>query len=226
MRLPLIALAAPLSILGFVANVQAEGTYYGIGLMGGVTDMQDTQRDPVQTTPITTSSDSYNLSGGATVWLGYDLKPKIDIPLRTELAASFRFRHDFNVLFVQARPGNALYGAKSNVQTTDVMVSLLWDIPLGSRFKPYIGGGAGFAYIDSETDGFTPTPSSASDTSRNGAWQAQAGITYAYSTNLDIRLDYRYIDLGDISTGRLTSGDRFTTHLTSHDLRIGLEWKL
>lgn len=225
MRHPLVALAATLSLLGFVTHVQAEGVYYGIGLMGGVTDSQDTQRDPVQTTPITTSSDSYNLSGGATVWFGYDLKPKLNIPLRTELATSFRSRHDFNVLFVQASPGNALYGAKANVRTTDFMVSLLWDLPLGNRFKPYIGAGAGIAYIDSETDAFTPTRSSASDTRRNSAWQAQAGITYAYSNNLDIRLDYRYIDLGDISTGRLASGDSFTARLTSHDLRIGAEWK-
>ncbi len=229
MRLTLVALAATTASLGFVTNVLAEGTYYGIGLMGGFTDTQDTKRDPAQTTPITTSSDSSNLSGGAAVWLGYDLYPKYGIPLRTELATSFRSRHDFNVLFTQASPGNSLYGAKSNVQTTDFMVSLLWDIPnipLRSRFKPYIGGGVGVVYIDSDTDGFTPTPSYARDNRWNSAWQAQAGMTYAYSTKLDIRFDYRYIDLGDISTGRLASGDRFTTHLTSHDLRIGVEWKL
>jgi opacity protein-like surface antigen len=226
MRFSLATLAATTAILGSAANAQAEGTYFGMGLMGGVTDTHDIRRDPAQTTPIYTSSDSYGLSGGAAVWLGYDLKPNYRIPLRTELASSFRFRHDSNILFIQASPGTALYGAKSNVQTTDFMVSLLWDIPLGSRFKPYIGGGVGAVFIDSDTDGFTPTLASASETRWNSAWQAQAGMTYAYSTKMDIRFDYRYIDMGDISTSRLASGDRFTSNLTSHDLRIGVQWKL
>lgn len=207
------------------ALADGSGFYAGPFLMGGWTDTTDVERTPAQPTPLTNGTDGSGLSGGIGAWAGYDFSPKYQLPVQAELAGSWHCRHDMNIGYLDAGTG-ALSGSKSNVQSTDVMLSALWNLPVDLPVRPYIGGGVGGAYVTLDTEYLlAPLKVDAPDSSDwNLAWQLQGGATYAVMDALDIRLDYRYIDMGEIETSRMPSGDRFSADLDSHDLRLGVVW--
>jgi opacity protein-like surface antigen len=109
---------------------------------------------------------------------------------------------------------------------------------------PYVGAGIGMADIKISgfrDDGFTYTPglnnstAYAADGSKwNFAWSLQAGLTYQVTRSMAIDLGYRYLDLGNATTGptrafdgSFTNGGPFTfNHITSQDLKLGVRWML
>lgn len=202
------------------ATAEDRNAYVGAFGLVGWADQSNVERSgglPI----VDESSDSGGINGGAGAWLGYDWKDK-GLPVRTEIAGTWRYRHDMNVSFISGGP---LFAAKSDISTVDVIVSALYDIPVSWKVKPYIGAGVGTVYSDVDTYLLTPTRvDGPGDTGWDLAWQLQAGVNYPISERWDFRVDYRYVDLGEISTGAVASGDSFTADLASHDLRIGATW--
>lgn len=217
-----LLLATAVSSSAFAAD--GKNAYVGAYGILGFAQQDNVERFPAQPTPLDDSSDSGGINGGVGAWLGYDWKDN-GLPIRTELAATWRYRHDMNILFTQAG-GVALFGAKSDISTTDVVASVLYDIPVSWAVKPYIGAGIGAVYADVDTYSDTPGRTTGfGTTSWDLAWQVQAGANYALSTNWDFRVDYRYVDLGTIDTGVIATGERFEADIASHDLRLGAVWK-
>jgi len=115
---------------------------------------------------------------------------------------------------------------------------------------PYVGVGLGAARVNIigfRDDGFTyqaalpPFPQLnnstyyADDASKfNFAWALHAGITYKVTQSMSIDLGYRYLDMGNGTTGGgrtfdtlIVSSRPFTfNHITSHDLKLGVRWML
>src|SRR3954469_22135610 len=109
---------------------------------------------------------------------------------------------------------------------------------------PYVGVGVGAARVNIigfRDDGFTYTPTLnnstyyADDASKfNFAWALHAGITYKVTQSMSIDLGYRYLDMGNGTTGggrtfdnTVISSRPFTfNHITSHDLKLGVRWML
>jgi opacity protein-like surface antigen len=67
----------------------------------------------------------------------------------------------------------------------------------------------------------------------NFAWALYAGLGYQVTKNFTVEFTYRYLDLGDATTGAIhsyagNSDPSYTpfafNHLTSHDLMLGLRW--
>lgn len=167
------------------------------------------------------SSDSGGINGGAGVLFGHNWKEH-GLPIRTEIAGTWRYRHDMNTLFLS---GLSTFGTKSDISTTDIVASVLYDIPVEWKWKPYVGAGIGAVYADVDT--YLMNPGRVDGPGYSGwdlAWQVQAGVNYALSDRWDFRVDYRYVDLGEVDTGPVASGDRFTADLVSHDVRIGAVW--
>jgi opacity protein-like surface antigen len=106
---------------------------------------------------------------------------------------------------------------------------------------PYVGAGIGGANITIHgfrDDGFNAAGQStayAEDASKwNFAWALHAGLSYKVTQSMSIDLGYRYIDLGNATTGptrafdgSFSNGGPFTfNHITSHDLKLGVRWML
>lgn len=199
--------------------------YAGGFVLLGIADQDNIERTPAQPTPLSNNSDSGGLNGGLGSFIGYDWNGK-GLPIRTELGANWRYRHDMNISFIEAGGGGGAFATKSDVSTTDIIASVLYDLPVDWKWKPYVGGGIGAIYSDVDT--YLLNPAKVNGPGSSGwdfAWQLQGGVNYPISQTLEFRADYRYIDLGTIETGPVASGDRFTADLISHDFRIGLSWK-
>ncbi|MDX1974795.1 MAG: porin family protein [Rickettsiales bacterium] len=202
----------------------ARDSYVGAYGLIGVARTNNLQQLPTTTYEfINDSSDNNGLTGGAGIWAGYDLQPRFNVPFSVELAGSYRHRHDENITFTDA---GLTYAEKADVRTTDIMASALWHLPDVWSVKPYVGGGAGAVFIQSDT--FEQSPSTVpgtGDDRTNFAWQLQAGLLYPLNERFDMRLDYRYIDMGRVSMGAFPTLDTFEYDLASHDIRIGFDYK-
>lgn len=208
-----------------MAPLAAQAEWYaGPTIFGGASDNDDFSRTPSTPFPFSGGAGDNGVSGGIGAIGGYDFTQR-GVPVSLELSGSYRFRHDMNIRY--RSPDNlVLYGAKSNVEAAELIVSALYDLPLGTTsWQPFIGGGAGVARVSVDTDTTGLLLSGSSDQSEtNFAWQAQAGVKVPLDDTLNLRAEYRYIDYGDISTGLLPTGDRFDAKFFSHDVRLGLIW--
>jgi opacity protein-like surface antigen len=71
------------------------------------------------------------------------------------------------------------------------------------------------------------------NTETNFAWAVYGGLAYDVTPGFTIDLSYRYTDLGDAETGRIAtydnannSGGLVIEDITSHDVMLGVRWKL
>jgi opacity protein-like surface antigen len=92
---------------------------------------------------------------------------------------------------------------------------------------PYIGAGAGTAYVSTSDYANAVAPPSTGDTTHsqwNFAWAVMAGVGYKISPNLMLDLGYRYIDYGDAKTASGATGAMTFKDVAAHEVRIGLRW--
>ncbi len=109
---------------------------------------------------------------------------KWDFGFRVEGEYSYREAH------VRSFNTNPWLGAHWD---NSAMLNVLYDVPTGTDFIPYIGVGAGGSHI-SWGDGFRATgvPVIYDGSGIKFAYQAIVGVAYAITPKLDLTLDYRY----------------------------------
>jgi opacity protein-like surface antigen len=103
---------------------------------------------------------------------------------------------------------------------------------------PYIGGGVGFASISvlGLKDVNVPNNGVAfakDNTETNFAWAVYGGLSYDVNPSVTIDLSYRYLDIGDASSGirtnylgTATASGLQIEDITSQDVMLGVRWKL
>jgi opacity protein-like surface antigen len=108
-----------------------------------------------------------------------------------------------------------------------------------SNFQDFLNNGA-TGLGNPGNAGFPGANNFANPTSKwNLAWALHAGIAYKVTPNLSVELAYRYLHLGDATTGPMASFDILNNpnpstqldhnefrHLYSHDLTLGVRWLL
>lgn len=171
MKKTLLAAAAALLALPAAANAQSSlfssnptnpGLY--VGAQGGLNWLLN--------------NNSYQMNTGWTAGgvVGYDF-----VGPRVELEAMYR--SNFGTGTVAFPNGYAnIYG---QVQQVSVMANLLYDFLPGATITPYVGAGAGVAFVDSSIQG-------CSLCSTQFAYQGIIGIGWNVSENLRVNLDGRY----------------------------------
>jgi outer membrane immunogenic protein len=89
------------------------------------------------------------------------------------------------------------------------------------RFMPYLAGGVAFGNI--KNSGSIDGIGSFSESKTLTGWTAGAGVDYAATDNLIVRLEYRYTDYGDkdIDFGGLNTNQDFKTN----EVRLGVAYK-
>ena len=118
--------------------------------------------------------------------------------------------------------GPTLQGG-GNSNATSFMANAYYEFPLGRGWKPYIGGGIGFA--DVSLDHLTQAGAKlVDDDDVVFAYQGGGGIGYELDPRNTIFVDYRYFGTTDPSF-RATNGTDVSSEFGSHNLSLGWRYK-
>ncbi|MEQ8388034.1 MAG: OmpA family protein [Alphaproteobacteria bacterium] len=225
---PVLALFAGLTIAAgaggataddHMAAPAADGLYGAIG--GGATFLEDADN----TGSITVESE-FDPGFGVLGNMGYDWGD-----FRTELELSYR---EADIDRLQITNDNGLgvaagVGSLNGLSTSGdgemrafaVMGNVLYDMPLGRDFVPYVGGGIGIADVKLDADALGARIADSSDDVL--AYQGIAGVAYALTEQLYLFADYRYFATTDPELADV-SGGAFDSEFKSHNVFAGLRF--
>lgn len=212
MRMKRVLLASSaLALLAGAQSAQA-GAFDGLYLnvFGGANWQEDKSGFSQVTTGSTTvttfshnfDSDTGFVVGGA---IGTDLWLK---GLRGEIEVSYR-RNDVGGNWVQrsfttpTTPTSTYGGAvDGNSSTFAVLANVWYDLPLGWKIRPYIGGGVGWGRSQFEaafqsTSGYDAWTQVDADHS-GFTYQLGAGFNYEVAPGVDLGLGYRYFNAPNV----------------------------
>lgn len=148
--------------------------------------------------------------------------------LRVDVTGSFRPNYEINS---KETFGGLAVNADADVRSSGLMANVYYDIPTGTAFTPYVGGGIGVAFNKVKTINYTFGAGQIredGDSKTSLAWSLQGGVAYAVTSNMKIDLGYRYIDLGEFETsGNSTVGavPKTDGDLRAHEVKIGLRYQ-
>ena len=105
------------------------------------------------------------------------------------------------------------------------MVNMDYDFDMGSPWKPYVGGGLGFASISLDTESASGR-SLVDDSDTVFAYQVGAGIGYEFplpeGRSVTVSLDWRYFGTQTPTFKGDLTGTEFEAEISGHDIGIGL----
>jgi opacity protein-like surface antigen len=173
-------------------------------------------------------------SGFGGLGLGYQFNSW----LRFDVTSEYRNRSTFHGL--DRYEGYGFSGTNHYTATLKSWVTLAnayWDIGCWKGITPYVGGGIGYAknWVGDYTDVNVPNLGvSYANTHDEGnfAWALHAGVSYDVTQNFTVDLAYRYLDIGDASSGKnhaydgSSAGDGLEfDNIHSSDIMLGARWK-
>lgn len=103
-----------------------------------------------------------------------------------------------------------------------LMADVIYGIPTGTKFTPYIGAGAGIARVSADSIGTTLT-TTVDDDDTVFAYQAIAGVEYAIHPNLYAGLDYRYFRTADLEFTS-AAATQVDADYENHTITVGLRY--
>ena len=123
--------------------------------------------------------------------------------------------------------GTPYYSGK--ISTITLLANGYFDLGSWWGFTPYVGAGIGASY--NRTADWIILPNSDTLSASNArwslAWAYTAGMSYQFSRNMLLDLNYRYLNLGDTQAGPDGSGNiTDIKNLTAQEFRIGLRYLL
>lgn len=232
MRMKRLLLATTaLAILAGAGQAQAGDLY--LSVFGGANFLADDSADEAGTNNLTgfaSDADTGFILGGA---IGTHLD-KWQKGLRVELEASYRrndlggnWYTDADVPTTTDTTGGPIDG---NMSTFAIMANIWYDIDVGSKVRPYVGLGAGWArshadavFVTTFQNG-SPSTGTHSNTSFDNsgfAWQLGVGVNYEVMPDVDVGVGYRYFDGPNISN--FFDGQSFTKlHNENHAFQVNL----
>lgn len=183
---------------------KADGLYVsafgGLNFQSGSSGSQSNFYGPT-TTVFSEDADTGFVIGGA---IGTELQRWLQ-GLRAEMEVSYRRndRSGTNEYFYGVGNDPAVGPIDGNLSNFSVMANLWYEFDIGSKFRPYVGGGAGWARSNLEvaatiTDpGEVPTffYGDTTDEEANGfAFQLGAGLNHNVAPGVDVGIGYRYFN--------------------------------
>jgi opacity protein-like surface antigen len=113
-----------------------------------------------------------------------------------------------------------------NNRDISVMGDLVFDVPIRSRFTPYVGVGLGAAFVD--WSGFhqlgDPAPVYGGTTARL-AWQGFAGVAYSLERQWQLTLDFHYKGANRLTYASAVPGNAVTNYnLRDNTILVGVRY--
>lgn len=161
---------------------------------------------------------------GGALAAGYDFWTQQMIPIRLELEFALRGNSEKNW------DDRGLYfkEVKGVWNNSTLFANLFWDFHNDTNFTPYIGGGIGLAF---NYTGYTLTANNGNkytidETQTNFAWNAGAGLSYAFNENFAIDASYRFVGLGYNELTTHFNGQDYETSNTpyNNEFMVGLRF--
>lgn len=145
---------------------------------------------------------------------------------RADISYSYRGKADFTTnSFVPPIPPTFFYDTEiKNIQS--LIFSVFVEPFTFKGLTPYIGAGVGSTWMKVETnDGVVMADSRET----KFTWQAEAGLYYAFTNNLGMRVGYRYVDMGKFDVDLRLMGigapyGNLTGKLTAHELTAAFRY--
>lgn len=201
-------------LVGFAASIAQAGDGWYLGGRLGPSILPNAETDDPTGVEI-----EFNTGFSMAASIGY----AFSAGLRLEVEANFA-ETDIDQF---TRSGFA-EGDDPGIRSYGVMGNIFYDFDTGSRWTPYIGGGAGIAVVDllgTENHAFClrifadSCVSAQSDTVF--AYQVGAGIGYEINPSWTVTLDYRFVVMDDPEFEDL-AGAPFEFELQRHDIHVGV----
>ena len=158
------------------------------------------------------------LNGGALAGVGAGIKTQW---LRTDLTV------DYSVPLKYEGSIRAPNDTTAKISAVSTLFNGYIDLGTWYNATPYLGAGAGAAYLVASDYTSTAAPPFSGDTEHkqwNFAWAVMAGVGYAVAPNLMVDVGYRYIDFGDVKTNADAFGAMTFKNIAAHEVRVGLRW--
>jgi OOP family OmpA-OmpF porin len=221
----LLATAA-VTVLASVGQAQAGELY--ITVLGGANWWEDQSQSTRPSTVIHFDADTGFVLGGA---FGLHLDRWLH-GLRAELEASYR-RNEINGHWFSSETETG--PVRGHVSTFAIMANVWYDIDIGSKVKPYIGGGVGWARshfggaILTSSGGTRSGEGTTAFDAAGFAYQLGVGFTYEIMRGVDLGLGYRYEvdprltfkDGGEFG-GESFGGENYTLDNRNHSVALTL----
>lgn len=195
MRMKGILLASTALALAATATEAQAGDLY-LSVFGGWNQNEFSGRDT--TTVHTFTSLNFSNDSGRGFIIGGAIGTELTNwakGLRVELEAAYRRNDVDGAFFLTGDSGSSTSGIiEGNASTFSVMANVWYDIDVGSKIRPYVGGGVGWARSNLElvfVDNTSRT-STDQDDSSGFTWQLGLGFNYAVAPNVDVGLGYRF----------------------------------
>lgn len=110
-----------------------------------------------------------------------------------------------------------------DVTALALMGNLWYDIDLGGKLKPFIGGGIGAARIDANIDSIAGVPLNVGGDDTVFAYQAGVGVGYEINQNLVATLGYRFF--GTDKPKFESQGVTVESEYRTHNIEVGMRFK-
>jgi opacity protein-like surface antigen len=130
---------------------------------------------------------------------------------------------------VAGLPAGNQPGLSTKIEMVTTLANVYADLGTWWGFTPYVGAGAGAAYMRSVEfyDYNSLVMPQEKQGTWNFAWAAIAGMSYRIGANLLADASYRYLSLGDAVTAVNAAGNQLTVKdITAHEFRVGLRYNL
>lgn len=164
----------------------------------------------------------HNLGLGLSV--GYNLGYLNDFPIRVEAEYLYRGEAEFGA-GPSTVAGNRA-GQDFRIKAHSLLGNIFLDIPTETALTPYVGGGLGLAYLDTDYSAYANGNSiSTSSSDMNFAWNLGGGVAWSLTDSMAVDLGYRYVDLGTADSGDVSLGNfsgNSSLDYSAHELSLGL----
>ncbi|MDR1921921.1 MAG: outer membrane beta-barrel protein [Candidatus Adiutrix sp.] len=170
---------------------------------------------------------------GVGLAVGCDFGSLYEMPLRLEAEYVYRGKASFGEEVVNPYGLGGQASHNFDVAAHSLMANAFLDLASDSAMTPYIGGGLGLAYLNTDytVSSTVGTNGSAlsSKTNWNFAWNLGGGLAWHMNEKVALDLGYRYVDLGTASTGDIRMNDFLTNSsldYTVHEISLGLRFNI
>ena len=160
-----------------------------------------------------------------------EFDPGFNVGGSVGVAFANNFRIEAEVNFAQndidefTLVGGSLVAGDGDVDSLAFMGNAFYDFVIRPLWQAYVGGGAGVAIVSvNDAAVFGTLLPVADDEDTVFAYQAGAGIGYAFSPSTTLTLDYRFFATEDPDFKDVI-GDSFEAEYSRHDIRVGVRFR-
>jgi OOP family OmpA-OmpF porin len=152
--------------------------------------------------------------------------------LRVEMEVSYR-RNDLGGNWVTSDSGDDTGTLDGNLSTFAILANAWYEFDIGSKMRPYVGGGVGWGRMHADMVALTSdarisnTDTTDDDVTESGfAWQLGLGGRYEVSPGVDVGIGYRYFrgpDFHDFWGGDYVGSLENENHAVQVELKIDIQ---